>query len=577
MRCVAGLAYMKIEDVAESSASGSGSDRRTRRILGHLVALNGMNGVISCDMHGSEPGDYWSVGNLISVVHDGARLVGQVVDITTSDQRWRTDGINSTMVKMELCGEVVDEAPGKPMFYRGIRSFPTLGAVAHRIRAADLRAIFAVQTGNVVEVGTLTQNKEIAATVSVEELVRRHFAIVGSTGVGKTTSVSMLVKQCVRERPKLRVMIVDPHNEYASHFRKQAFLLDADTLELPYWMFRFEEMIDVVYGGRKPNPDESDALYEVNRAAKQRFAVGSRNADSTIRRSMPQEANWVSADTPVPYRISDALQILDDWAGKLDPRYARADLRSLKHRIDALSHDPRYRFMFGKVMVEDTMAKIVGSLFRLPIEGLPITIVQVAGLPNEVVNAVVSVIARMSFEIAAACHGEVQVALLCEESHRYIPSNPALGFEPTRRAIGRIAKEGRKYGASLCIVTQRPSELDSTVLSQCSTMFAMRLASERDKDIMAQAAGASSQGTINFLSSLADREAIAFGEAIPTPMRMKFGDYRLFQQLSDQRPLGAEENADKSRDLLRQIVARLRGEYQPVDTAGVSPLKAVNG
>ena len=159
------------------------------------------------------------------------------------------------------------------------------------------------------------------------------------------------------------------------------------------------------------------------------------------------------------------------------------------------------------------------------------------------VNAVVSVLARMAFEIAAACHGEVQVALLCEESHRYIPSNPNLGFEPTRRAIGRIAKEGRKYGASLCIVTQRPSELDSTVLSQCSTMFAMRLASERDKDIMAQAAGASSQGTINFLSSLADREAIAFGEAIPTPMRMKFGDYRTFQQLSEQRPPGPEESA----------------------------------
>jgi hypothetical protein len=257
---------MKIEDIAETPAPAASAERRTRRILGHLVTLNGMHGVIACDMSGSEPGDYWSVGNLISVVHDGARLVGQVVDIMTSDQKWHTDAINSTLVKIELCGEVVDDAPGKPMFFRGIRSFPTLGAVSHRIRAADLRAIFAVQNGNVVEIGTLTQNKEIAATVSVEELVRRHFAIVGSTGVGKTTSVSMLVKQCVRERPKLRVMIVDPHNEYAAHFRKQAFLLDADTLDLPYWMFRFEEMIDVVYGGRKPNPDESASSIRATRA-----------------------------------------------------------------------------------------------------------------------------------------------------------------------------------------------------------------------------------------------------------------------------------------------------------------------
>ena len=103
------------------------------------------------------------------------------------------------------------------------------------------------------------------------------------------------------------------------------------------------------------------------------------------------------------------------------------------------------------------------------------------------------------------------------------------GFEPTRRAIGRIAKEGRKYGVSLGVVTQRPADLDPTVLSQCSTMFAMRLGNERDKDIIGAASGVSTAGAISFLSSIADREAIAFGEAIATPMRMKFGDYRQFE------------------------------------------------
>jgi DNA helicase HerA-like ATPase len=556
---------MKLEDAAETVGQGAGPERRARRVIGHLVSLNGMQGVIACEMNTMEAGDYWSVGNLISVVHDGVRLVGQVSDIATVDQRWRADAANHTLVRIELTGEIVDEAPGKPVFFRGVRSFPTLGAIAHRIRAADLRAIFAVHKENVVEVGTLTQNATIQATVSVEELTNRHFAIVGSTGVGKTTSVSMLIKQCVRELPKLRVMIVDPHNEYSAHFRNQAYVLDADTLELPYWMFRFEEMVDVVYSGRKPNSDEADALYEVIRTAKQRFAAGGRVIDGSIRRNQPQEFGWVSADTPVPYRISDAMQLLDEWAGKLDPRYARADLRSLKNRLDALSHDPRYRFMFGKVMVEDNMAKVISTLFRLPMERQPVTIVQVGGLPNEVVNAVVSVLARLAFEVASACHGAVQVALLCEESHRYIPANPNLGFEPTRRAIGRIAKEGRKYGASLCIVTQRPSDLDSTVLSQCSTMFAMRLASEKDKDIMAQAAGASSQGTLSFLSSLADREAIAFGEAIPTPMRMKFADYREFNEMAASRSLAPEEPAERARELLRQTIARMRGEAGSVE------------
>ena len=563
---------MNFEDLAAPAAQGA--ERRTRRVLGHLVSLNGMHGVIACEMNASEPGDYWSVGNLISVVHDGARLVGQVCDIAIADQRWKVDGENLALVKIELTGEILDEAPGRPVFYRGVRSFPTLGAVAHRIRATDLRAIFQSNQPNLVEIGTLSQNAAISATVSVEELMRRHFAIVGSTGVGKTTSVSMLVKHCVRELPKLRMIIVDPHNEYSAHFRNQAHLLDSELLELPYWMFKFEELLDVVYTGRKPNSDESDALYEVIRTAKQRFAIGSRQVEATIRRNQPQElANWVSADTPVPYRISDALQILDDWAGKLDPRYARADLRTLKNRLDALSHDPRYRFMFGKVMVEDNMSKVVGSIFRLPMERLPVTIVQVAGLPNEVVNSVVSVIARLAFEVASACHGEVQVALLCEESHRYIPANQTLGFEPTRRAIGRIAKEGRKYGASLCIVTQRPSELDATVLSQCSSMFAMRLSSEKDKDIMASAAGASSQGALNFLSSLADREAIAFGEAIPTPMRMKFADYRQFTQASASWG-EAQESIERSRELLRLTVARMRGEDHRIEAPTPQPLRA---
>ena len=101
---------MKVEDVAVTPAAAG--ERRMRRVLGHLVSLNGMHGVIACEMNGAEPADYWSVGNLISVVHDGARLVGQVCDIAIADQRWKEDAINIALVKIELTGEIVDEAPG---------------------------------------------------------------------------------------------------------------------------------------------------------------------------------------------------------------------------------------------------------------------------------------------------------------------------------------------------------------------------------------------------------------------------------------------------------------------------------
>ena len=154
-------------------------------------------------------------------------------------------------------------------------------------------------------------------------------------------------------------------------------------------------------------------------------------------------------------------------------------------------------------------------------------------------------------------------AVVCEEAHRYIPNDQSQAFGPTRTAISRIAKEGRKYGASLGIVTQRPSELDATVLSQCSTMFAMRLSNEQDKAIVRSAVGVSSASTIAFLSSIADREAIAFGEAIATPMRMKFFDYRAEGAVASLPP---DLEPNLSHLDLRKIVCRLRGEYSPDPT-----------
>jgi DNA helicase HerA-like ATPase len=529
------------------------------RVLGHLVSLTGLQGIIASKMNVPGGGEHWSIGHLITVVHGTTRLVGVVCEIATLNSQWDEEAINMAHVKIELNGEIVDEAPGKPVFYRGIRSFPALGAIAHRIRAADLKAIYSFRGGESVEIGSLTQNAAIPASVSIQELVTRHFAVVGSTGVGKTTSVSMLLRKCLENRKNLRILILDPHNEYKRHFPDNAIALDSDNLELPFWMFRFEEMVDIIYSGKKANTDEIEALYEVIKSAKGRFSmVAAPQAGapaSALRRPIAVEGGSISADTPIPYRVSDALAIIDEWSGKLDQRYPRSDLRALKQRLETLSRDPRYRFMFGKFTVDDNITKILGRIFRVPTMGAPVTVVQMAGLPNEVVNAVVSVLARMAFEIAMWSGGGYEIAVVCEEAHRYIPSDQSQAFGPTRAAIGRIAKEGRKYGVSLGVVTQRPSELDATVLSQCSTMFAMRLANENDKAIVRGAVGASSAGAINFLSSIADREAIAFGEAIPTPMRMKFADYR---DVNAAAPAIAPQ-ADPFE--LRRIIARLRGEY----------------
>ncbi len=548
----------------ESEPAGSGAvdahERRETpppRVIGHLVSLNGIQGVIDCRL---EPdGEEWSVGHLITVVHGASRLVGVVCEVATTDGRWSQSGVNNARVTIELNGEIVDQAEGGPIFHRGIHSHPPLGSSARRIRAEDLRAIYAFRGRQAVQIGRLSQNNAVSADIDISELIARHFAVLGSSGVGKTTAVSLLIKKAVAVRPKLRVIILDPHNEYATHFPSLANVINSESLELPIWMFRFDELADIVFSGRQPHADERDALYDVIRAAKTKYLAdtGSSAGGSVLRRQTVAESAQITPDTPTPFRMIDAVAVIEEWLGKLDQRFTRSDLRGLRFRLEGLSRDPRFRFMFGRTVAEDDIAKVISRLFRIPTRGMPITVIELAGLPNEVVNSVVSVVARLAFEIAFWCTGTYEVNVLCEEAHRYIPAGQVQNFGPARQAIGRIAKEGRKYSASLGVISQRPSELDPTVLSQCATMFAMRLTNENDKRIIQDAVGASALSTIAFLSSIADREAIAFGEAIATPMRMKFADISLHPE--EQRcPEGS--SFDPIPIDLRSLAVRLRGE-----------------
>jgi hypothetical protein len=208
--------------------------------------------------------------------------------------------------------------------------------------------------------------------------------------------------------------------------------------------------------------------------------------------------------------------------GRLEGSDDRPKLRRLRARIQSVAQDPRYQFMFSTRTIEDTMVSLLQTIFRIPTEGKPITIVEMAGFPAEVVDAVVSVLCRLAFDLGMWGNGRVPLLVVCEEAHRYVPSDKRLGFGPTRRAVSRIAKEGRKYGVFLGLVTQRPAELDPTILSQCSTIFAMRMANEADHAIIRAAVSDAAASTLESLPSMGNREALAFGEAVSMPMRIRF-------------------------------------------------------
>ena len=536
-------------------------------MLGKVIAVNGARATIATKAETIEHVslDAWSIGKLISINLGNSRIVGMVYEMTVQNGAWADDGSNQLLVQVELVGEVFETGDKTFAFRRGIAIYPWLGAPAHRIRSADLRAVFDLGDRTGVEVGRVSQDESIPATVSIDDMLSKHFAVVGTTGVGKSSAVSLLVRKAAEAKPDLRVLVLDPHNEYAHAFRDTSITLDVNSLDLPVWLFRFDELVDVIYRGR-PAPDaESDLLRELIPLAKSQFAAFNSTGGGGSLLRKQSEGLLFSLDSPSPYRMLDVLGLLDEMMGKLDPRHDRYNMRVLKGRLESLLTDARYRFMFGKGATEDNLEQVIGRIFRLPHDERRITILQLAGLPSEVLNAVVSVLSRLSFEIAMWSPGGFEVLVLCEEAHRYVPQDPKLGFAPTRQAIARIAKEGRKYGCYIGVVTQRPGELDPTILSQCSTVFAMRLGNDRDQEIIRSAISDSSASQISFLSAIGNREAIAFGEGVSTPMRMKF-TYQERTSLPASATMSHGEVAGVKRNVsLRAVVAKMRGQGEPGD------------
>jgi DNA helicase HerA-like ATPase len=207
------------------------------------------------------------------------------------------------------------------------------------------------------------------------------------------------------------------------------------------------------------------------------------------------------------------------------------------------------------------MAEVLSQLFRLPANGVPMTVMQLAGFPSEVVDAVVSVLCRMAFDLGLWSDGAAPLLVVCEEAHRYAAADRSIGFGPTRRSISRIAKEGRKYGVFLGLVTQRPAELDPTILSQCSTLFAMRLTNDRDQALLKSAVSDTAANLLAFLPSLSTREVFAFGEGVAMPTRLKFKQMPAQMLPKSEAISSVSTNAEpaSSPDFMSSIVERWRG------------------
>ncbi len=549
--------------------------------MGRIVAVTGAHAIILLDAvdgffdenkRGAE------IGTLMKVETPGSITLALISALSSPMPTHSSTEKELRIVEVEFIGELPRNEKGEPKsFRRGVSNYPSLGDIVFRANRSELAMAYACDADTAVRVGHIQQDPSIPAMIKIDEMLGKHFAILGTTGTGKSCTVALILRRILERNPQAHILLLDVHREYAQSFKGISEVITPDNMALPFWLLNFDEAVEILVGQQSNREADVEVLREIIPIAKARYMGNMRRDKAGVPSRSSIVDNNIGVDTPIPFRTSDLTGVLEEYIGKLELRGELAPYKRIKARIEAISRDPRYAFMFGSLTVQDNMAAVLAKLFRIPVNGKPIAILELGGLPSEIINVVVSVLARLAFDFGVWSGGKVPITFICEEAHRYVPNDKTTGFEPTKRAISRIAKEGRKYGVSLGIVTQRPAELDPTILSQCNTIFSLRLTNERDQEILRAGISDAAASLLEFMPTMGAGEAITFGEGVALPTRIKF-DLLPAHELP--RSNTASFTTNWAKDLpddtfLHEVVSRWRAQTYNPDSSNYSIDNAV--
>lgn len=528
------------------------------------VALSGdtLSGLVYIHGQGHRVGQ---VGSFVRIPQGFSNLFGIVVQAGAAGPPEERDaGMDG---RRWLAIEIVGEGRINEPFSRGVYRYPTIGDEVHLVTEADLAVVYGSETSrNHIEVGSLSSASSIPARVEINKLVTRHCAVVGATGSGKSTTVAGLLHKLsdsVRF-PAARVVLLDLHGEYAEAFRKKGriFRVSPDvtrgeqSLAIPYWALTFEELLPLTLGDLDDmaRGRVADWILEKKKSAAASGAHGAIDPE------------WVTVDTPLPFSIkqmwyemrweidatyprgveqtkANALVLENGDAERLIPAKFQANdgqnavqsrsTLNIRRPLEALSsrlRDPRFNFIFSPGdWSSDTSgltARDLDSLLMSWIGGVrdeyrPVCILDVSGIPTFVLEGLVGSLLRLLFDAVfwgrklSEGGRERPLLVVMEEAHLYLSS--ADGVAGT--AVKRIVKEGRKYGIGAMVVSQRPTEIDATILSQCGTFVALRMGNSQDRSHVTGATTESLRGLLDLLPTLRTGEAIIVGEAVQLPTR----------------------------------------------------------
>lgn len=455
-------------------------------------------------------------------------------------------------------------------FERGVGQYPTVGDEVHLVTNEDLKVIYGWSKGKkgTISVGQIAAASSISADISVAGLVSRHCAVVGSTGAGKSNLVTVLMETLSDgSLPNARAIVIDPHGEYATALGDKARVFrirpneqaGERPLRVPFWALPFSELQQLTLGGLQPNHEAAirDQVLDMKVAAAEQLATPpppeTLTADSPVpfsiyrlwyeldkfeRMTFPVSGNQQTADQAYePEEVGDASELRSDRYPAASPYneapYKKYGKRNIERHLELMRSrlkDARFSFLFspGGGYEPNLDGEIEHDLDDLVRDWVghdkPITIFDVSGLPSEMLPTIVGTMLRVIYDMLFWAQdlpigGRQQPLLVVlDEAHRFIPEGQETSAQ---RTLSIIAKEGRKYGTGLMLVTQRPSEIDSAVLSQCGSLIALRLTNSSDRSKVSAVVPDDLGGLIDQLPSLRTGEGIFLGEIMPIPSRVR--------------------------------------------------------
>ena len=472
-----------------------------------------------------------------------------------------------------------ESGDGKLQFERGVATYPLPQQTVYLTPKSELRFIYGHFRGAAIQIGEHVGAGGATCYADLNELLGKHTAILGSTGAGKSAAVAAIIHSIIQRgkhksynKWEPQVIILDPHNEYGKAFKGHKRLsTDEETLSLPYWLLDLDETIGLLIG-----KTEYAATSQANIVKNALLAARSNAAKDVLK----LDPNKLTVDAPIPYVLGDSAGL--DEFGKLDGvkyetglvgtinaqrpdnknKRDHEDYNKVLRKLDSLIKDERLSFMMkGWDGGEDPMPSVLAQVLG---DGAAVRIVDLSGVPNEVAGIASAAVARTLFSMkiwqSVAEREASPVVLVCEEAHRYVPNSGEAQYEAAQNAIKRIAKEGRKYGIGLFLVSQRPSEVETTVLSQCNSWIVLRITNEADRAHVRGVLPDSMAGLTKMLSGLRRREAIFVGQAAMLPSRIMVRDLK-----DDQLPKSSDIDFDQgwqtdgmSKEALKRVSDRWR-------------------